>query len=66
MVGKRSRLPDNLQVGRNCKIGTDLRPKDFSTDTLDSGETVEDRTFAHGWERELLRRMAASPSKPST
>jgi glucose-1-phosphate adenylyltransferase len=66
MVGKRSRLPDSLRVGRNCKIGTDLRPKDFSTDTLDSGETVEDRTFAHGWERELLRRMAASPSKPST
>jgi len=52
LVGKRSRLPDNLTVGRNCKIGADLRPEDFSGDTLATGETVEDRTSAHGWERE--------------
>jgi glucose-1-phosphate adenylyltransferase len=58
LVGKRSRLPDNLTVGRNCKIGTDLRPEDFTTGTLQSGETVEDRTRAHGWERELGRRAA--------
>jgi glucose-1-phosphate adenylyltransferase len=58
LIGKRAHLPDNLKVGRNCKIGTDLRPEDFSTDTLASGETVEDRTFAHGWERELARRRA--------
>jgi glucose-1-phosphate adenylyltransferase len=64
MVGKRSRLPDNLKVGRNCKIGTDLRPRDFSTDNLPSGETIEDRTFTHGWERELLRRMAAASPRP--
>jgi glucose-1-phosphate adenylyltransferase len=64
MVGKRSHLPDNLKVGRNCKIGTDLRPQDFATGTLASGGTIEDRTFAHGWERELLRRMASAPSKP--
>jgi glucose-1-phosphate adenylyltransferase len=55
LVGKRSSLPDNLTVGRNCKIGTDLRPQDFSTTTLASGETVEDQTFAHSWERELIR-----------
>ena len=55
LVGKRSSLPDNLPVGRNCKIGTDLRPQDFSTTTLASGETVEDQTFAHSWERELIR-----------
>jgi glucose-1-phosphate adenylyltransferase len=54
LIGKRSRLPDNLKVGRNCKIGTDLRPQDFHTGTLESGESVEDRTFAHSWERELL------------
>jgi glucose-1-phosphate adenylyltransferase len=54
LVGKRSHLPDNLTVGRNCKIGTDLRPQDFPSPTLASGETVEDRTFAHAWERELL------------
>jgi len=61
LVGKRSHLPDNLKVGRNCKIGTDLRPQDFPSDTLASGETVEDRTFAHGWEREMARRAPAVP-----
>jgi len=61
LIGKRTHLPDNLKVGRNCKIGTDLRPEDFATDTLASGETVEDRTFAHGWERELARRITAAP-----
>ncbi len=61
LIGKRAHLPDNLKVGRNCKIGGDLRPEDFSTDTLASGETVEDRTFAHGWERELARRRSNMP-----
>ena len=59
LIGKRVHLPDNLKVGRNCKIGTDLRPEDFPTDTLASGETIEDRTFAHGWERELARRISS-------
>jgi hypothetical protein len=58
LIGKRTRLPDHLTVGRNCKIGTDLRPEDFTTDTLASGETVEDRRFAHSWERDLARRTA--------
>lgn len=60
LIGKRAHLPDNLKVGRNCKIGTDLRPQDFPADTLASGETLEDRTFAHGWERELARRNVIS------
>ena len=60
LIGKRAHLPDNLKVGRNCKIGGDLRPEDFPTDTLASGETVEDRTFAHGWERELARRRSST------
>lgn len=59
LVGKRSHLPDNLTVGRNCKIGTDLDPEDFKTDTLASGETIEDRSFGHGWERELSHRATA-------
>lgn len=58
LIGKRARLPDNLKVGRNAKIGTDLRPEDFSSDTVASGETVEDRTFTHGWERNLARKKA--------
>src|SRR3989442_288299 len=59
LIGKRARLPDNLKVGRNCKIGGDLRPEDFPSDTLASGETVEDRAFAHGWEREMARRKTS-------
>ena len=55
LIGKRTHLPDHLKVGRNCKIGSDLRPEDFHTNTLVSGETLEDRTFAHGWEREMYR-----------
>ena len=62
LIGKRAHLPDNLKVGRNCKIGSDLRPEDFPTDTLTSGETIEDRTFAHGWERELARRQSTGRS----
>ena len=58
LIGKRVHLPDSLKVGRNCKIGTDLRPEDFPTDTLGSGETIEDRTYTHGWERELARRTS--------
>ena len=59
LIGKRAHLPDNLKVGRNCKIGSDLRPEDFASETLASGETVEDRTFSHGWEREMARRKPA-------
>ncbi|MEO8285274.1 MAG: glucose-1-phosphate adenylyltransferase [Chloroflexota bacterium] len=62
LIGKRSHLPDNLTVGRNCKIGTDLWPEDFTSTTLESGETVEDRTFAHGWEREKARRLLRASS----
>jgi glucose-1-phosphate adenylyltransferase len=61
LIGKRAHLPDQLTVGRNCKIGSDLRLEDFSSDNIASGETVEDRTFAHGWERELARRRTATP-----
>lgn len=59
LIGKRAHLPAHLQVGRNCKIGSDLRPEDFPGNTLASGETLEDRTFTHGWERELARRKPA-------
>lgn len=58
LIGKRSWLPDNFEVGRNCKIGTDLRPDDFTTGSLASGETFEDHSFSHGWERELARQAA--------
>jgi glucose-1-phosphate adenylyltransferase len=62
LIGKRTHLPDNLTVGRNCKIGSDLRPEDFSASVLASGETIEDRTFTHGWERELFRHRTSAPA----
>jgi glucose-1-phosphate adenylyltransferase len=60
LVGRRSELPDNLTVGRNCKIDTDVRPQDFTADTLPSGETVENLSFKHGWQRDFVRRRAAA------
>jgi glucose-1-phosphate adenylyltransferase len=61
LVGKRSSLPDNLTVGRNCKIAPDLCPEDFTTATLASGETIEQRTYQHSWERELTHRLPSLP-----
>jgi starch synthase len=31
--------------------------QDFPTNTLANGETLEDRTFAHSWGREVIRRL---------
>jgi glucose-1-phosphate adenylyltransferase len=59
LVGKRTRLPDNLTVGRNVKIGSHLRPDDFPSGNLPSGATVEPRTKLHRWEVELARNTAA-------
>ncbi|MBA2396733.1 MAG: glucose-1-phosphate adenylyltransferase [Ktedonobacteraceae bacterium] len=61
LIGKRAHLPDNLKVGRNCKIGSDLRPEDFPSDTVPSGETVENKDFAHGWERDLAQGISLAP-----
>jgi hypothetical protein len=48
-------------VGRNCKIGADMRPEDFSANTLSSGETLEHTTVSHLWELELARRRLSVP-----
>jgi glucose-1-phosphate adenylyltransferase len=61
LIGKRAHLPDQLKIGRNCKIGADLRLEDFPGGIIASGETVEDRSFTHGWERELARRRTTTP-----
>jgi glucose-1-phosphate adenylyltransferase len=66
LIGKRSILPDNLTVGRNCKLGGDLRPQDFTTDTLASGETIENRTFKEGWQRDLAQEIPAGAPASST
>ena len=61
LVGKRAHLPDNVKIGRNCKIGTDLRPEDFPSNTILSGETVENQRFSHGWERDLAQNISLAP-----
>ncbi len=40
LIGKRAHLPAGIKVGRNVKIGTDIRPNDFPSLDLPSGETV--------------------------
>jgi glucose-1-phosphate adenylyltransferase len=42
IVGKRAVLPEGVRVGRNCKISTDVRPEDFQSKEIKSGETVEE------------------------
>ncbi|MEI6043643.1 MAG: glucose-1-phosphate adenylyltransferase [Chloroflexota bacterium] len=41
LIGKRSELPEGIKVGRNCKIGTELKASEFTSLELASGETVE-------------------------
>ena len=41
LVGKRAVLPSGLRVGRNCKIGPNIRPSDFEGPMVPSGGTVE-------------------------
>jgi glucose-1-phosphate adenylyltransferase len=40
VIGKRAILPAGIKLGRNCKIGTDVKPEDFPGLELGSGETV--------------------------
>ncbi len=41
LIGKRANLPDGMKVGRNCKIGTEIKPGDFPEKELATGETIE-------------------------
>ncbi len=40
LVGKRSRLPDGLGVGRNVIVAANVREEDFAVNWVPSGETV--------------------------
>jgi glucose-1-phosphate adenylyltransferase len=44
LVGKNSRLPAGLRVGRNCVLVSDLQESDFTSDTIPSGATVSAMT----------------------
>jgi glucose-1-phosphate adenylyltransferase len=61
LIGKRTRLPAGMTVGRNCTIAPDLRPEDLPTTTVASGEAVENRSASEAWERELARRLPPAP-----
>jgi acyl-[acyl carrier protein]--UDP-N-acetylglucosamine O-acyltransferase len=41
VVGKRSVIPRNTRIGRNVKIGGDVRSTDFTSRVIKSGSTVE-------------------------
>ncbi len=47
LIGKNTRLPPGMKVGRNCLIGSDLLERDFHTKTLASGKTVGDIHSSH-------------------
>ncbi|MFL5754850.1 MAG: glucose-1-phosphate adenylyltransferase family protein [Chloroflexota bacterium] len=48
VVGKRTNIPRGTRIGRNVKIGGDLRATDFPTRVVRSGSTVERRERREG------------------
>lgn len=40
IVGKRAVIPDGTRIGRNCKIAAGVRPDNFASRLIDSGESV--------------------------
>ncbi len=41
IIGKGAKLPDGIKIGRNCKIGPDVKAKNFKGKDLGSGESLE-------------------------
>jgi glucose-1-phosphate adenylyltransferase len=41
LIGKEATLPAGVRVGRNCKIGVNLKAEQFTVRELASGETLE-------------------------
>ena len=51
VVGKRAVIPRGVRIGRNVKIGGDVRTSDFATRVVKTGATVERHeggTHRHG------------------
>ncbi len=40
LVGKGARIPENIRIGRNCKINCWVENNDFASDFISSGETI--------------------------
>ncbi len=43
VVGKNTRIPPGLIIGRNCRIGADVKEYDFIQSFVNSGESIECR-----------------------
>lgn len=41
VVGKNTRIPPGIRIGRNCRIGPDLDHGDFPAESIPSGESIE-------------------------
>ncbi|HPT63052.1 MAG TPA: glucose-1-phosphate adenylyltransferase [Candidatus Atribacteria bacterium] len=41
IVGRNARIPPEAIVGRNCRIGADIKEEDFTSHILESGESIE-------------------------
>nr|MDW8080661.1 glucose-1-phosphate adenylyltransferase [Candidatus Calescibacterium sp.] len=41
VVGKNTRIPPGIRIGRNCRIGPDLDYEDFPGESVPSGESIE-------------------------
>jgi len=44
LVGKNTKLPPGLRIGRNCVLVSDLKESDFASETIPSGATVSAMT----------------------
>jgi len=73
LVGKNTRLPAGLRVGRNCVIHSDLTEDDFPTDFITSGQSIGFRassnaTFQHlnGSQRPTAGQLDFFSKKPVT
>ncbi|MFO7815799.1 MAG: glucose-1-phosphate adenylyltransferase, partial [Halanaerobiales bacterium] len=40
IIAKGAIIPDNVQIGRNCRIMSYARPKDFDNKNIESGSTI--------------------------
>jgi glucose-1-phosphate adenylyltransferase len=63
VVGKRAVIPASAMIGRNVRIGPDVRPSDFPSRRIKSGGSVEQRARSqkHGHTRVVDVQVPPSP-----
>jgi glucose-1-phosphate adenylyltransferase len=51
IVGKETRIPEGIAIGRSARIGADLVEEDFPSDGIESGEVLDRKgSVAHAAE----------------